>query len=75
MNSAAFDLTAACTGMIYGMVTAEQFIKSGMYENVLVIGSETLSKFWIGRTFILCCLEMEQAVVMSKTDKGGASSI
>ena len=44
VNAAAFDLTAACTGMIYGMVTAEQFIKSGMYRNALVIGAETLSK-------------------------------
>ena len=38
IDAAAFDLVAACTGMIYGMVTAEQFIKSGMYENVLLIG-------------------------------------
>lgn len=44
VNAAAFDLTAACTGLIYAMVTADQFITSGMYKNVLVIGAETVSK-------------------------------
>ncbi|NLL00892.1 MAG: ketoacyl-ACP synthase III [Clostridiales bacterium] len=73
VNSAAFDLTAACTGMIYGMVTAEQFIKSGMYENVLVIGSETLSRIldWEDRSSCVLFGDGAGAVVMSKTDKGG----
>ena len=55
VNAAAFDLTAACTGMIYGMVTAEQFIKTGMYDNVLVIGAETLSKIldWEDRSMCI----------------------
>lgn len=44
VNAAAFDLTAACTGLIYAMVTADQFIATGMYKNILVIGAETLSK-------------------------------
>ena len=39
----AFDLTAGCTGSIYALVTATQFIKTGMYERVLVVGSETVS--------------------------------
>lgn len=43
-KAAAFDVSAACTGMIYAMVTAEQFIKNGTYKNVMVIGSEVLSK-------------------------------
>lgn len=44
IGAAAFDLSAACTGFIYGISVATQFIKSGMYQNALVIGAETLSK-------------------------------
>lgn len=39
-----FDLTAACSGFIYGLTTATAFIKSGQAKNVLVIGAETLSR-------------------------------
>jgi len=42
-NAACFDVNAACSGFVYGLVTAEQFIKTGMYSNVLVIGAEVLS--------------------------------
>lgn len=44
INAAAFDISVGCTGFVYGLVIAEQFIKSGFYEKVLVIGAETLSK-------------------------------
>ncbi|TAH69549.1 MAG: ketoacyl-ACP synthase III [Anaerolineaceae bacterium] len=73
VNAAAFDLTAACTGMIYGMVTAEQFIKSGMYKNVLVIGAETLSKVldWKDRSTCVLFGDGAGAVVLSNTKKGG----
>lgn len=72
-NAAAFDLTAACTGIIYGMVTAEQFIKSGMYKNVLVIGSETLSRVldWKDRSSCVLFGDGAGAVVISETKKGG----
>ena len=43
-NAAAFDVTAACSGFIYGLVTGSQFIKTGTCRKVLVIGAETLSK-------------------------------
>jgi len=39
----AFDLNAGCTGSIYALVTASQFIRTGMYERVLVVGAEKLS--------------------------------
>lgn len=42
-NAAAFDLTAVCSGFIYGLVTASAFIKNGTYRKILVIGAETLS--------------------------------
>ncbi len=44
VNAAAFDLAAGCSGFVYGVVTGSQFIKSGLYKKVLVIGAETLSK-------------------------------
>ncbi|MEA5000491.1 MAG: beta-ketoacyl-ACP synthase III [Endomicrobiaceae bacterium] len=43
-NSAAFDISAACTGFIYGVATAKAFIESGIYETVLVVGVEALSR-------------------------------
>jgi 3-oxoacyl-[acyl-carrier-protein] synthase-3 len=41
----AFDLSAACSGFIYGMAVADGFIRSGKYRRILVIGSESLSRF------------------------------
>ncbi|MCI0329683.1 MAG: ketoacyl-ACP synthase III [candidate division Zixibacteria bacterium] len=43
-KAAAMDVVAGCTGFIYGLATANAFIRSGMYENILVIGVEVLSK-------------------------------
>lgn len=43
-NAAAFDLTAVCSGFLFGMSVASQFIASGAYNNVLVIGADTFSK-------------------------------
>lgn len=43
-NAAAFDLNAVCSGFLYGMSVASQYIASGVYNNVLVIGADTFSK-------------------------------
>ena len=43
-KAAAFDLSAACSGFIYGLSTASQFIATGTYKYALVIGAECLSK-------------------------------
>lgn len=43
-NATAFDINAACTGFIYGLVLADSLIKTGKYKNAIVIGSEVLSK-------------------------------
>ncbi|MEW9501609.1 beta-ketoacyl-ACP synthase III [Jeotgalibacillus marinus] len=43
-KASAMDISAACTGFIYGMVTAKQFIENAGYTNVLVVGVEKLSK-------------------------------
>ena len=42
-HAAAFTLTSGCTGFVYGLVTGSQFIETGLYNKVLVVGVETLS--------------------------------
>ncbi|MGE5085718.1 MAG: beta-ketoacyl-ACP synthase III [Bacillota bacterium] len=44
-NIVAFDLNAACSGFLYAVSIADQFIRTGMYKNVLVIGAEVLHRF------------------------------
>ncbi|MEA4833641.1 beta-ketoacyl-ACP synthase III [Anaeromusa sp.] len=50
-HAAAFDLAAGCSGFVYGLTVATQFIQAGLYQRVLVIGAETLSKIldWTDR--------------------------
>lgn len=43
-NAVAFDLAAVCSGFLFAMSVASQFIASGVYDNVLVIGADTFSK-------------------------------
>ena len=51
----AMDINAACSGFVYGVVTAEQFIRSGHSKTVLVVGAEVLSQFvnWHDRTICI----------------------
>lgn len=44
-KAAAFDIAAGCTGFIYALSVANQFVASGTYDTVLVVATETLSKF------------------------------
>jgi 3-oxoacyl-[acyl-carrier-protein] synthase-3 len=71
-RAAAFDLSAACSGFIYGMTVAEKFIKTGSAENILVIGSELLSKWvdWEDRTTAVLFADGAGAVVMGKVPEG-----
>ena len=41
----AFDITAACSGFVVALITAAQFIRTGQYSNILVIGGDALSRF------------------------------
>lgn len=43
-NAAAFDLNAVCSGFLFGMSVASQYIASGVYNNILVIGADTFSR-------------------------------
>jgi len=43
-NAAAFDISAGCTGFIYALAVANQFVATGVYDTVLVVATETLTK-------------------------------
>lgn len=65
-NAVAFDLTAACSGFVFGMVTAAQFIRTGTYRNVLVVGADLLSRWtdWGDRRTCILFGDGAGAVVM-----------
>jgi 3-oxoacyl-[acyl-carrier-protein] synthase-3 len=71
-KAAAMDLSAACAGFMYGMVTAKQFIESGTYKHVLIVGVEKLSKItdWQDRNTAVLFGDGAGAVVMSPVDEG-----
>lgn len=48
-NAVAFDLTAACSGFVFALVTAAQYIRSGAFSSVLVVGADCLSR-WVDWT-------------------------
>ena len=65
-NSVCFDLSAACSGYIYGVVTASQFIYTGQYKNVLVVGVDVHSRFldWNERSVSILFGDGAGAVLM-----------
>lgn len=70
VNAAAFDLSAACSGFLYGLSIAEKFIRTETAGKILVIGAETLSRIvdWQDRN--TCCLfgDGAGAVVIEATE-------
>ncbi len=72
-KAAAFDLAAACSGFVYGLATGEQFIRTGFYKNVLVIGADAISSYidWTDRsTCVLFGDGAGAAVLKPSTDHG-----
>jgi 3-oxoacyl-[acyl-carrier-protein] synthase-3 len=71
-QAAAFDVSAACSGFLYGMTIAEDFVKSGKYERVLVIGAETLTRIldWTDRTTCVLFGDGAGAAVIGKVGDG-----
>ncbi len=73
-KAAAFDLSAGCTGFIYALATATQFIETGVYKNVLVIGAEVMSKIvnWEDRNTCILFGDGAGAVVLQpSSDSSG----
>lgn len=73
-NAAAMDVSAACAGFMYGVVTGKQFIDGGVYKHVLVVGVEKLSKItdWEDRGTAVLFGDGAGAVVLGKVsgDRG-----
>jgi 3-oxoacyl-[acyl-carrier-protein] synthase-3 len=71
-NAAAMDVSAACAGFMYGMITAKQFIESDSYKYVLVVGAEKLSKVtdWNDRNTAVLFGDGAGAVVMGRVSEG-----
>ncbi|EGW38623.1 beta-ketoacyl-ACP synthase III [Desulfosporosinus sp. OT] len=71
-NAAAFDLEAGCTGFIYTVATASQFVATGMYKTVLVIGGETMSKIlnWEDRSTCILFGDGAGAAVLQPVQEG-----
>jgi len=69
-NAVAFDLSAVCSGALFSISTGVQFIRSGMYKNVLIIGADTFSKItdWSRRDSVFFG-DGAGAIVLSETDE------
>ena len=72
MNAAAFDLAAGCSGYMYSLAVGTQFIKTGFYKKVLVIGGDNLSKFtdWTDRATCVLFGDGAGAAVLSEVEEG-----
>lgn len=73
-NATAFDLSAACSGFLYGLSIAEKFLRTGAAQKILVIGSEVLSRIvdWQDRNTCVLFGDGAGAVVL-ETSEGGHS--
>ena len=75
-RGAAFDVQAVCSGFVYAMNVADNFIRLGQANNVLVIGAETFSRIldWEDRSTCVLFGDGAGAVVLSGHDGAGDSS-
>ncbi|KEI01956.1 ketoacyl-ACP synthase III [Clostridium botulinum] len=71
-----FDVSAACTGFIYALGVASQFIRTGQVKNALVIGAETLSKMlnWEDRTTCILFADGAGAAIIERSEEVGLIS-
>jgi len=73
----AFDISVACSGFIYGIAIANQFIKSGTYKYALVVAAEKLSSItdWQDRSTCVLFGDGAGAAVLGPVEKGGILSV
>ncbi len=72
-NAGAFDLEAGCSGFIYALSMASGLIRSGMYDTILVIGSETLTRLvdWKDRNTCILFGDGAGAIVLRASEEPG----
>jgi len=71
-NAAAFDIEVGCSGFIYALAIACQFVSTGFYKNILIIGAETLSKIvnWKDRNTCVLFGDGAGAAIVSQVEDG-----
>ncbi|NJM95897.1 MAG: ketoacyl-ACP synthase III [Phormidesmis sp. RL_2_1] len=69
-HAVAFDITAACSGFVFALVTAAQFIRTGAYQNVVVVGADLLSRLtdWHDRRTCVLFGDGAGALVMQRCE-------
>ncbi len=72
-KAAAFDLSAGCSGFVYGLGLAADLLRGGRYEYVLVVGAETLSRIidWTDRNTCVLFGDGAGAVVLQASEALG----
>lgn len=72
VNAAAMDISAACAGFMYGVITGKQFIETGAYKHVLVVGAEKLSQLidWEDRNTAVLFGDGAGAAVLGPVSEG-----
>ena len=75
-HAVAFDIQAACSGSIFGLSIADQYIKSGTAKTVLVVGSEVCSRIvdWTDRTTCILFGDGAGAVLLTAAEEAGILS-
>lgn len=70
-RAVAFDLTAACSGFVFALVTAAQYIRTGVFKHVVVIGADVLSRWtdWDDRTTCVLFGDGAGAVVLRAAER------
>ena len=71
-KAAAFDLSAACSGFVYSMITASTYVNAGLFKNVLVVGVEVLSRVvnWEDRNTCVLFGDGAGAAIISSVEEG-----
>ena len=75
-TGAAFDVQAVCSGFVFGLATADSFLKCGAYKRALVIGAETFSRIldWKDRGTCVLFGDGGGAIVLEAQEQNGAMS-
>ena len=75
-NCPAFDVQAVCSGFVYGLSTADSFMRSGQYRNALVVGAEIYSRIldWSDRSTCVLFGDGAGAVVLRRDSTPGIMS-
>ena len=75
-NCVAFDVQAACSGSIFGLSIADQYIKTGAYSKVLIVGSEICSRVvdWTDRSTCILFGDGAGAIILESSQQAGILS-